>query len=104
MEDTDPVEAPAAELVVHPERRGTGHGRALGAALLAATGKRLRVWAHGGSSAARHLAQVLGLSLFRELRQLRRGLAPSTWRSPYCPKASPYGPSSRAGTTPPGSA
>ncbi|MEU6942567.1 GNAT family N-acetyltransferase, partial [Streptomyces rubiginosohelvolus] len=40
LEDTDPVEAPAAELVVHPERRGTGHGRALGAALLAATGKR----------------------------------------------------------------
>ncbi|MFF5900704.1 mycothiol synthase [Streptomyces argenteolus] len=74
LEDTDPVEAPAAELVVHPSHRGRGHGRALGAALLAATGKRLRVWAHGGKSAARHLAQVLGLSLFRELRQLRRPL------------------------------
>lgn len=76
LEDTDPVEAPAAELVVHPAHRGQGHGRALGAALLAATGKRLRVWAHGGKSAARHLAQVLGLSLFRELRQLRRTLSP----------------------------
>ncbi|MFE7749500.1 mycothiol synthase [Streptomyces sp. NPDC057428] len=74
LEDTDPVEAPAAELVVHPSYRGRGHGRALGAALLGATGKRLRVWAHGGKSAARHLAQVLGLSLFRELRQLRRPL------------------------------
>ncbi|WP_327116292.1 mycothiol synthase [Streptomyces sp. NBC_01341] len=74
LEDTDPVEAPAAELVVHPSHRGRGHGRALGAALLGATGKRLRVWAHGGKSAARHLAQVLGLSLFRELRQLRRPL------------------------------
>ncbi|MFF3514752.1 mycothiol synthase [Streptomyces sp. NPDC002573] len=74
LEDTDPVEAPAAELVVHPSYRGHGHGRALGAALLAATGKRLRVWAHGGHSAARHLAQVLGLTLFRELRQLRRPL------------------------------
>ncbi|MDT0463471.1 mycothiol synthase [Streptomyces gibsoniae] len=74
LEDTDPVEAPAAELVVHPSYRGHGHGRALGAALLAASGKRLRVWAHGGHSAARHLAQVLGLTLFRELRQLRRPL------------------------------
>jgi mycothiol synthase len=74
LEDTDPVEAPAAELVVRPSHRGHGHGRALGAALLAASGKRLRVWAHGGHSAARHLAQVLGLALFRELRQLRRSL------------------------------
>ncbi|MGR4882644.1 mycothiol synthase [Streptomyces sp. LARHCF249] len=74
LEDTDPVEAPAAELVVHPALRGRGHGRALGTALLAASGKRIRVWAHGGKSAARHLAQVLGLTLFRELRQLRRPL------------------------------
>ncbi|MFC7263814.1 mycothiol synthase [Streptomyces lutosisoli] len=75
LEDTDPVEAPAAELVVHPAVRGHGHGRALGSALLAESGKRLRVWAHGGHSAARHLAQVLGLTLFRELRQMRRPLA-----------------------------
>jgi mycothiol synthase len=74
LEDTDPVEAPAAELVIHPSHRGHGHGRALGAALLAASGKRLRVWAHGGHAAARHLAQVLGLTMFRELRQLRRAL------------------------------
>ncbi|MFF9816736.1 mycothiol synthase [Streptomyces sp. NPDC014006] len=74
LEDTDPVEAPAAELVVHPAHRGHGHGRALGSALLAASGKRLRVWAHGGHPAARHLAQVLGLTLFRELRQMRRAL------------------------------
>ncbi|TVL88037.1 mycothiol synthase [Streptomyces sp. SAJ15] len=74
LEDTDPVEAPAAELVVHPAHRGQGHGRALGVALLHESGKRLRVWAHGGHPAARHLAQVLGLSLFRELRQMRRPL------------------------------
>lgn len=74
LEDTDPVEAPAAELVVHPAHRGRGHGRALGTALLAESGRRLRVWAHGGHSAARHLAQVLGLTLFRELRQMRRPL------------------------------
>ncbi|MGW1562350.1 mycothiol synthase [Streptomyces sp. NPDC002144] len=85
LEDTDPVEAPAAELVVHPAHRGQGHGRALGSALLAASGKRLRVWAHGGHSAARHLAQVLGLTLFRELRQMRRPLTDLNLPEPVLP-------------------
>jgi mycothiol synthase len=75
IDGTDPVEAPSAELVVHPGHRSRGHGRTLGEALLAATGKRLRVWAHGGHPAARHLAVQLGLKLFRELQQLRRPLA-----------------------------
>jgi mycothiol synthase len=74
LEDTDPVEAPAAEMVVHPAHRTKGHGRALGHALLNASGRRLRVWAHGGHPAARHLAGLLGLALFRELRQMRRPL------------------------------
>ncbi|WP_309049563.1 mycothiol synthase [Streptomyces sp.] len=86
LEETDPVEAPAAELLVHPAHRGRGHGRALGTALLAASGKRLRVWAHGGRSAARHLAQVLGLTLFRELRQLRRPLSPLDLPEPVLPE------------------
>ncbi|MFJ7421529.1 mycothiol synthase [Streptomyces uncialis] len=86
LEDTDPVEAPAAELVVHPAHRGRGHGRALGNALLAASGKRLRIWAHGGHSAARHLAQVLGLALFRELRQMRRPLTDLDLPDPVWPE------------------
>lgn len=86
LEGTDPVEPPAAELVVHPSHRGQGHGRALGSALLAASGKRLRIWAHGGHSAARHLAQVLGLSLFRELRQLRRPLTGLDLPEPRLPE------------------
>ncbi|MGW1882120.1 mycothiol synthase [Streptomyces sp. NPDC001970] len=86
LEDTDPVEAPAAELVVHPGHRGRGHGRALGNTLLATSGKRLRVWAHGGKSAARHLSQVLGLTLFRELRQLRRSLSPLDIPDPALPE------------------
>ncbi|WP_427921028.1 mycothiol synthase [Streptomyces sp. cg40] len=85
LEDTDPVEAPAAELLVRPSERGHGHGRALGSTLLAASGKRLRVWAHGGHPAARHLAQVLGLALFRELRQLRRSLADLELPEPVLP-------------------
>ncbi|GGR60423.1 MULTISPECIES: mycothiol synthase [Streptomyces] len=86
LEDTDPVEPPAAELVVHPAQRGHGHGRALGSALLAASGKRLRVWAHGGHPAARHLAQVLGLTLFRELRQMRRPLTDLELPEPVLPE------------------
>lgn len=85
LEDTDPVEAPAGELVVHPAHRGQGHGRALGSALLAASGKRLRVWAHGGHAGARHLAQVLGLTLFRELRQMRRPLRDLDLPEPVLP-------------------
>lgn len=86
LEDTDPVEAPAAELVVHPAHRGHGHGRALGSAMLNESGKRLRVWAHGGHSAARHLAQVLGLTLFRELRQMRRPLDDLDLPAPKLPE------------------
>jgi mycothiol synthase len=76
IDGTDPVEAPVAEFLVHPAHRYHGHGRALGKALLAATGQRLQVWAHGGHPAARHLSVRLGLKLFRELRQLRRPLDP----------------------------
>ncbi|MEV8022589.1 mycothiol synthase [Streptomyces sp. NPDC086554] len=86
LEDTDPIEAPAAELVVHPAHRGRGHGRALGTALLGESGRRLRIWAHGGHSAARHLAQVLGLTLFRELRQMRRTLGDLDLPEPVLPE------------------
>ncbi|KWT62813.1 mycothiol synthase [Streptomyces albus subsp. albus] len=86
LEDTDPVEAPAAELVVHPSHRGHGHGRALGTGLLEQSGRRLRVWAHGGHSAARHLAQTLGMTLFRELRQMRRPLANLDLAEPVLPE------------------
>ncbi|MER7400219.1 mycothiol synthase [Streptomyces sp. NPDC000151] len=85
LEDTDPVEAPAAELVVHPEFRGNGLGRRLGSALLEQSGRRLRLWAHGGHPAARHLAQTLGLTLFRELRQMRRPLADLELAEPVLP-------------------
>ncbi|MCE7080239.1 mycothiol synthase [Streptomyces sp. ST2-7A] len=85
LDGTDPIEAASAELVVHPDHRGRRYGRVLGEALLTASGRRLRVWAHGGHPAARHLAQALGMILFRELRQLRRplgGLRPGEPRLP----------------------
>ncbi|MDK1472390.1 mycothiol synthase [Streptomyces sp. 549] len=85
LEDTDPVEAPAAELVVDPAQRGQGHGRALGQAMLESSGQRLRAWAHGGHAAARHLAQMLGLTLFRELRQMRMPLSADALPEPVLP-------------------
>ncbi|CAM5405415.1 Mycothiol acetyltransferase OS=Streptomyces fumanus OX=67302 GN=mshD PE=3 SV=1 [Streptomyces fumanus] len=44
------------------------------------------MWAHGGHSAARHLAQVLGLTLFRELRQMRRPLTGLDLPDPVLPE------------------
>jgi mycothiol synthase len=64
----------SAELVVHPERRRHGHGRALAMALRDAAGERLRVWAHGDLPAAAGLAAALGWSRLRSLWQLRRPL------------------------------
>jgi mycothiol synthase len=76
LDGADPAEAPSAELLIHPARRSRGHGRALADAVLDASGRRVRAWAHGGHPAARRLAERLGLTLFRELRQMRRALAP----------------------------
>lgn len=75
LDGTDAVEPPSSELVVDPAHRGHRHGMALGTALLAESGHRLRLWAHGAHPPARRLARRLGLTEFRELRQLRRPLA-----------------------------
>jgi mycothiol synthase len=68
------TESAAAELVVHPEHRRRGHGRALAEALLDRAGS-LRVWAHGELPAAVALAGSLGFTRTRALLQLRRPLA-----------------------------
>ncbi|ONK13483.1 mycothiol synthase [Streptomyces sp. MP131-18] len=86
LDGTEPVEAPSGELVIHPDFRGRRYGRILGEALLAESGRRLRLWAHGGHPAARHLAQMLGLTLFRELRQLRRPLGGLQLPEPVLPE------------------
>ncbi|GEE01156.1 mycothiol acetyltransferase [Gordonia spumicola] len=68
-------EAPMAEAVVHPDRRGAGEGRALVAALLDAAedlGRDPQIWAHGDLPAAARVADHLGFRRERELLQLRR--------------------------------
>ena len=63
------------ELVVHPDRRRRGLGRALTGKLAAAAGGSvLRLWAHGDLPAAAALARSAGFERFRALWQMRRSL------------------------------
>jgi mycothiol synthase len=63
------------ELVIHPERRRQGLGRALTSELAAAAdGHVLRLWAHGDLPAAAALARAAGFDRFRALWQMRRSL------------------------------
>jgi mycothiol synthase len=63
------------ELVIHPDRRRHGLGRALtGELAVAADGRVLRLWAHGDLPAAAALARTAGFERFRALWQMRRSL------------------------------
>jgi mycothiol synthase len=63
-----------AELVVHPDHRRRGHGRALLTGARSEDGP-LQVWAHGGLEPARGLAAALGYRRARELWTMHRSLA-----------------------------
>ncbi len=70
------VSGVSGELVIHPDRRRQGLGRALvGELAAAAVGHTLRIWAHGDLPAAAGLARVTGFERFRALWQMRRPLA-----------------------------
>ncbi|WP_411157000.1 mycothiol synthase [Nocardia cyriacigeorgica] len=64
-----------AEVAVDPAARGIGYGTELVAAALEAGGAGARVWAHGNLPAARAVSGRLGLTIARELWQMRRDLA-----------------------------
>jgi mycothiol synthase len=67
--------AVTGELVIHPEHRRRGLGRALtGELAAAARGHVLRLWAHGDLPAAAALARTAGFERFRALWQMRRSL------------------------------
>ncbi|GII79667.1 mycothiol acetyltransferase [Sphaerisporangium rufum] len=74
VDPTDEVEGPSGELVVHPAHRRRGLGRRLAEAVLAGTGGRLRLWAHGDGEGAGRLAAALGFTRARSLWQMRRSL------------------------------
>jgi len=72
---SDQVSGSSAEVVVHPEHRGRGLGRALvQAAVGVSPDGRLRLWAHGDHPAAHALAHRLGFERARVLWQMRRSL------------------------------
>jgi mycothiol synthase len=65
----------SGELMIHPNRRRRGLGRALAAEVAAAAGGHaLRLWAHGDLPAAAALAATTGFERFRALWQMRRPL------------------------------
>ena len=67
--------AVTGELVIHPEHRRQGLGRALtGELAVVAGGHVLRLWAHGDLPAAAALARAAGFERFRALWQMRRSL------------------------------
>jgi mycothiol synthase len=75
LDVTDQVAGSSAELVVDPDSRGHGFGRALVEELQAQSPDgRLRLWARGEHPGAAHLATSMGLTIARELWQLRRSL------------------------------
>ena len=75
LDVTDEVHGSSAELAVDPGHRRQGIGRALVAALIAASADgRLRLWAHGEQAAAAALANSLAFAHSRMLWQMRRSL------------------------------
>jgi mycothiol synthase len=75
LDPTDPVEGPAAEMVIAPAARRHGLGLTLGRALAAEAGPGgLRLWAHGDLPAAARLAAAAGFHRSRALWQMRRSL------------------------------
>lgn len=63
-----------AELVVHPSARRRGLGSEMARQGLSEGGDGAQIWAHGNLEAARATAASLGLSVVRELLQMRRPL------------------------------
>jgi mycothiol synthase len=76
LDTTDAVEGASAELAVHPDHRGQGHGRRLVEALIdeVGSGGRLRLWSHGAHDGATELARSMGFKRERVLWQMRRSL------------------------------
>jgi mycothiol synthase len=71
------AEGASAEVVVHPDARRCGVGRALVTALRTANDSGpLRLWSHGHLQAARDFAAADGFTTVRELWQMHRPLGP----------------------------
>ena len=75
LDQTDAVAGSVVEVVVHPDFRRQGIGRALVESAINKSGDpRMRLWAHGELTSAYTLAEKLGFAKTRELWQMRRSL------------------------------
>ncbi|MBA0124410.1 mycothiol synthase [Haloechinothrix sp. YIM 98757] len=74
-----------AELFVHPEHRGRGHGGSLAAAVTERASRTLRYWSHGDHPAAARIARRAGLRRVRELLRMRADLTSCTLDEPRLP-------------------
>ena len=61
LDQTDLVAGPCVELVVDPDHRGAGVGRALLSEAIKICGKSLRLWVHGEAEVAHNLLPHLTL-------------------------------------------
>jgi mycothiol synthase len=84
----------SGELVVHPAHRRQGHASTLIAVLTdtvleeSASGRGIRLWAHGDLPAAAGLASATGFTRVRSLWQMRRPLAGAGAGTPGIPEPS----------------
>ena len=74
LDQTDQVAGPSVELVVDPNHRKTGAGKALLAKAIEICGQNLRLWSHGDLPAASALAESNNFQRIRTVLQMSRRL------------------------------
>ena len=78
LDQTDLVEGPSAEIVVHPQFRNEGIAKLIIKQIeTQLANKPLRLWARGNSIEANNFAKSLGYKEIRNIAQLRRSLLTS---------------------------
>ncbi len=74
LDKTDLVAGPSVELVVDPDHRGAGVGKALLSEVIKICGKSLRLWVHGEQEAAHSLAASFNFEKIRTVLQMSKSL------------------------------
>jgi len=74
LDQTDLVAGPSVELVVDPNYRGAGVGKALLSEAIKICGKTLRLWVHGEQEAAHSLAASFSFEKIRTVMQMSKSL------------------------------
>jgi mycothiol synthase len=74
LDQTDLLEGPSAELVVHPKERNKGIAKLILKTIETLASKNIRLWAHGNTAAAENFATKLGYQPIREISQMQLSL------------------------------